>query len=116
MNIVKITTNDEIEVIKCGNDFLKECQTAVNGNIEVVSFEGLVNYRILANEEGLINGMPVNHTAGILRGGYNRYPIVGDVVVVKTTKDDITGLSEKETDLMLRLVGAIVNMRKETAV
>lgn len=57
---------------------LEELQVAVGGYIEFVYIQHDNECLTMAvNEEGLLLGLPVNHTASILA---NRY-IVGDVVI-----------------------------------
>lgn len=62
-----------------GEEFtLEELQRAVGGYIEVVPFWGDPNSVMLANEEGLLIGLPINDKSMELVGK----PLVGDLLVI----------------------------------
>lgn len=80
------TNGEEIEISpENGTDFsLKELYNYVDGYIEVVNLRSENNIMIV-NEEGAINGMPVNHKASMI---YSKefsvnQRIYGDVVICK---------------------------------
>jgi hypothetical protein len=60
----------------------KECQEAVGGYVEPVYLE---DKTILANEEGLVHQLPMNHAATVLAGR----PLVGDVVVLDLSETEL---------------------------
>lgn len=80
------TNGEEIEISpKNGTDFsLKELQNYVDGYIEVVNLRSENNIMIV-NEEGAINGMPVNLKASMIYSKeFNAIQrIYGDVVICK---------------------------------
>lgn len=80
------TNGEEIEISpENGTDFsLKELYNYVDGYIEVVNLRSENNIMIV-NEEGAINGMPVNHKASMIYSKeFNvNQRIYGDVVICK---------------------------------
>lgn len=80
------TNGEEIEISpENGTDFsLKELYNYVDGYIEVVNLRSENNIMIV-NEEGAINGMPVNHKASMIYSNeFNvNQRIYGDVVICK---------------------------------
>jgi hypothetical protein len=70
---IDAATGDATEVAKMT---FKQVQEYVGGYVERVRCEG--DRWLLVNEEGVINGSPVNTTASVLVGG----PIYGNVVAV----------------------------------
>ena len=74
---------------------LWELQYLVNGFIEVVhlpEFEemGII---LLANEEGLLKGLPINHNL-------DPYFFVGNMVALSTDGDEFTGLDEAQQEFL----------------
>lgn len=59
---------------------LEELQSFVNGYIEIIMI-GYEKFMII-NEEGCINGMPLNENASSLVGGF----IFGDVLICKPSE------------------------------
>ena len=70
---IDAATGDATEVAKMT---FKQVQEHVGGYVERVACQG--DRILLVNEEGLINGSPVNTTASVLAG----QPIYGNVVAV----------------------------------
>ena len=103
--IAQIT--DSVVVITAAGDIrvkempitLANLQEAVGGYIETVKFEfGSYSFLMVVNEEGKIKDLPFNLCATKL---YNRYrtpadPIFGDVVILRSTKEELIGLSRSE--------------------
>lgn len=80
------TNGEEIEISpENRTDFsLKELYNYVDGYIEVVNLRSENNIMIV-NEEGAINGMPVNHKASMIysKEFNTNQRIYGDVVICK---------------------------------
>lgn len=75
---IKATGEDEIVNPKNGNDFkLKELQGYVDGLIEIVYLSN--ELIMVVNEEGLIDGYPLNPLASEIAGRL----IAGDVLICK---------------------------------
>jgi hypothetical protein len=58
---------------------LEQCQEAVGGCIDRVPVLGTRDRELVVNDEGLLEGLPLNRTAARLAG----QPIVGDVLLVR---------------------------------
>lgn len=99
MKAFVITTENEIrlEEFKTFMDFGR----AVGGLIEIVYPAGLDPYRMLVNEEGLLEGLPVNRRASKLYGAQ----IVGNAVIAKEGmvdgEPDIVGLNADDIESLL---------------
>ena len=82
-------TREDIELIN-DDALLKTLQEYVGGYIERVN---LGDRDLVVNEEGLIHGLPVNETATLLvnpnLGPVRLMPIVGDVVLLEGTLNDL---------------------------
>ena len=70
-----IKTDGKVEFSKCSKYDLKQMQKIVGGHIELVDLSH--DDFMVINEEGAINGMPINKTASIIYGS----PIFGDVLI-----------------------------------
>lgn len=109
MKGIVISTKDEVSVQEFAEPLYQSLNTAVGGYIEHVRPMRLqAPYRMIANEEGLLLGLPVNNVGSYLYGA-DRHgnAIVGNVVIMKDGynsdgEPDIVGLDESEAaDLFL---------------
>ena len=112
MNIIKVTTRDDLTVMKAEPDFLKGLQKIVGGFIEIVHPKNLPHpFCMVVDDEGRINNKPINKIGSLLYGypTTTRHPIVGDVAFVKTVDlpdgdKDIGGLSDTEASTIMDLI------------
>lgn len=102
MKGVVFTPNEKMYTKDFGQPLYMSIGEEVGGWIEVVHPRGL-EYPLcfVANEEGLLRGLPVNPIGSLWYGTLEHgHPIVGTIVVMKEgeTEDgpDIAGLSDKE--------------------
>ncbi len=81
--IIKTDGAEELFVLPSKNQ-LKIMQKAVGGLIEVVpsTQEGL---SVVCNEEGKIQGLPINYKATVLHR-FSADPLCGDVIIIQTDK------------------------------
>ncbi len=71
---------------------LESLQSCVEGNIEVVHPYDDENVAYICNEEGKVNGLPLNRT--LYDSNNNMYDIIaGNFIVVGLTEDDFTSLT-----------------------
>ena len=109
MYVISVKAIDEMSVVEIGDDSLHKLQKMVGGFIEIVRPRYLREpYVMIVNEEGLLQGLPVNNTGSLLYGAIANYPekphkvpIVGDIVIMKEGFDDegepdILGMEEWE--------------------
>ena len=113
MKAITITTNNLIlltEVKANGHKLYELIRNVIGGHMEHVYAPMLpAEYVMTVNEDGKLNGLPVNQIASFLyksflHGDY----IVGDVIILKLGKykgeSDVVGLSDAEAnDLMNKL-------------
>lgn len=100
MNVLLVQPKSYPKAVTIGSD-LESLQAAVGGNIEVVyPFED--NVGLIMNEEGKIEGLPLNRALRDDQG--ELYDIVaGDFLVVGLTEDDFGSLSPEQMDKFEKL-------------
>lgn len=100
MNVLLVQPESYPKAVTIGSD-LESLQTAVGGNIEVVyPFED--NVGLIMNEEGKIEGLPLNRALRDDQG--ELYDIIaGDFLVVGLTEDDFGSLSPEQMDKFEKL-------------
>lgn len=82
--LTQIKTTGEIIQLHGHDCSLEQAQGYVGGLIENAWTSTDKNLTMFCNEEGLLEGLPVNNWASSLIGT----PIVGDVLIVKNEKKD----------------------------
>ena len=118
---IVLSTECEFEVRDFSAPLHESVGEAVGGWIEIVHPVGLQEpYVMIVNEEGLIDGLPMNIIGSFLYGTFEHgSPIVGDVVFMKQgwTCDgpDIVRLTEEEIENLMAFLGQSGNaaIRKE---
>ena len=100
MNVLLVQPESYPKAVTIGSD-LESLQAAVGGSIEVVyPFED--NVGLIMNEEGKIEGLPLNHALRDDQG--ELYDIIaGDFLVVGLTEDDFGSLSPEQMDKFEKL-------------
>ena len=105
MKGVVVTTNNRVSIRSFGEPLYRTAKEVLGGYMEIVYPRGLNRpYLMLCNDEGLLQGLPVNIFASDVycarEGGY---PIVGNVIIMKEgTNDygepDVIGLEDDEAE------------------
>ena len=121
MKGIVLSTACKFEVRDFSPPLHESVGAAVGGWIEVVHPIGLPDpFVMIVNEEGLIDGLPMNIIGSFLYGTFSHgSPIVGDVVFMKhawtCNGPDIVGLSDEETQNLMAFLGQSENAatRKE---
>lgn len=90
----KLSTTGEVTELSSPVQ-LEDLQSAVGGYIEPVNIHG--KKYLYCNEEGVYAGLPLNPVASFLT---NR-PILGDVVLVEFSKQDIQEIEDLYTDFLM---------------
>ena len=100
MNVLLVQPESYPKSVTIGSD-LESLQAAVGGIIEVVyPFED--NVGLIMNEEGKIEGLPLNRALRDDQG--ELYDIIaGDFLVVGLTEDDFGSLSQEQMDKFEKL-------------
>ena len=100
MNVLLVQPESYPKAVTIGSD-LESLQAAVGGNIEVVyPFEDDVG--LIMNEEGKIEGLPLNRALRDDQG--ELYDIIaGDFLVVGLTEDDFGSLTPEQMDKFEKL-------------
>ena len=100
MNVLLVQPESYPKAVTIGSD-LESLQAAVGGSIEVVyPFE--YNVGLIMNEEGKIEGLPLNRALRDDQG--ELYDIIaGDFLVVGLTEDDFGSLSPEQMDKFEKL-------------
>ena len=100
MNVLLVQPESYPKAVAIGSD-LESLQAAVGGNIEVVyPFEDSVG--LIMNEEGKIEGLPLNRALRDDQG--ELYDIIaGDFLVVGLTEDDFGSLTPEQMDKFEKL-------------
>ncbi|KDA04635.1 hypothetical protein DC31_05755 [Microbacterium sp. CH12i] len=78
---------------------LEDYQRAVGGYIETVDIDG--NHDLIANEEGLIQQLPLNRLASLIA----RRPIVGNAVVVGFKSSEFVDIDDELAGTIRSLAG-----------
>lgn len=94
IKVLRVLPGQAPQVAEIGTK-LEDLQKEVGGYIEFVDLEDGVS--AVANEEGLIHGLPFNR---VLRGSYGETPVVGNFVVVGIdgAEGDTVGLTDKQIE------------------
>lgn len=121
MNGIVITTRNEVRPVMLVEPKLDSMQKFVGGYIEHVRPVNLkAPYCMIVNEEGLLQGLPVNLFGCFLYGSHvHGNPIVGDILILKDDVNefdeaDIVGLSNSEITTLcneLRMMAGIMNKK-----
>ena len=100
MNVLLVQPESYPKPVTIGSD-LESLQAAVGGSIEVVyPYEDAVG--LLMNEEGKINGLPLNRALRDEQG--ELYDIIaGDFLVVGLTEDDFGSLTPEQMEKFEKL-------------
>lgn len=115
MKGILITPDNAVNVLTLEEPFYKGFQKAVGGYFEIVRPISLPGpYRMVINEEGKINGLPINPIASYLYGSHiYGDPIVGNLLILKEGFDDgepdLVGLDDDEIDKLISLFSQITN-------
>lgn len=103
MNGILITTRNEVRPVMLTPPTLDSMQKFVGGYIEHVRPANLKPpYCMIVNEEGLLQGLPVNLLGSFLYGSHvHGNPIVGDILILKDGVNDhgeydLVGLDNSE--------------------
>ena len=101
MNVLLVQPESYPKSVTIGSD-LESLQAAVGGSIEVVyPFEDSVG--LIMNEEGKIEGLPLNRALRDDQG--ELYDIIaGDFLVVGLTEDDFGSLTPEQMDKFEKLI------------
>lgn len=121
MNGILITTRNEVRSVILTPPTLDSMQKFVGGYIEHVCPANLkLPYCMIVNEEGLLQGLPVNLLGSFLYGSHvHGNPIVGDIPILKDGTNehgeaDIVGLDNSEITTLcneLRMMAGIMNKK-----
>lgn len=119
MKGIILSTDNTIEVKDFGEPLYKTVGEAVGGYIEIV-YPALLEkpYLMIVNEEGLLQGLPLNTTGSFLyRTQIHGQPIVGNAVIMKNGyvngEPDIIGLSDNEIIDLINLFKTNFTFLKE---
>ena len=100
MNVLLVQPESYPKSVTIGSD-LKSLQAAVGGSIEVV-YPYDDNVGLIMNEEGKINGLPLNRALRNDQG--ELYDIIaGDFLVVGLTEDDFGSLTPEQLEKFEKL-------------
>ena len=121
MNGIVITTRNEVRPVMLIEPKLDSMQKFVGGYIEHVRPVNLKPpYCMIVNEEGRLDGLPVNLLGCFLYGSHvHGNPIVGDILILKDGinehgEADIVGLDTSEITTLsneFRMMAGVLNKR-----
>ena len=122
MKGIVIKTDNTASIEEFGQPLYQAVGTAVGGFIEIVRPTGLTHPIVMIiNDNGKIEGLPVNILGCILYGTeLHGDPIVGDIVIMQEGfvdgGPDIVGLDDRQADRLLALFNAeLARIREELA-
>ena len=116
MKAILVTTDNAVNVIDLAEPYYKSFQKAVGGFFEIVRPLTITGpYRMLINEEGKIEGLPLNQIGSLLYGSFiHGDPIVGNLLILKEGfvdgEPDLVGLDDKE---IAELIGKLAETYTE---
>ena len=103
MKTVKVTTDNKISIIDVDFNNFKDIQQAIGGHFETVHTQLMTDYFhdpsviMLVDEEGLVNGLPMNALGSALYGTHRHgNPIVGDLIFARAQGEDIVAPEDAE--------------------
>lgn len=119
MKGVVVTTDKTVAVRDFGQPLYKSVGEVVGGLIEIVRPRGLPRpYCMIVNDEGLLEGLPLNEFGSVLYGTqFHGSPIVGNIVIMQESSRngdiDIVGLSDDEAERFIQVAGKHGYVRNE---
>ena len=98
MKAIVIETDGKIYPIDLRKPLYRSASRILEGYFEIVRPRGLARpYCFLANETGLLQGLPRNGIGSWLYQSHiHGHPIAGNIILLKESRDDLVGLDPAE--------------------
>lgn len=98
MKAIVIETDGKIYPVDLRKPLYQSASRILEGYFEIVRPRGLARpYCFLANETGLLQGLPRNGIGSWLYQSHiHGHPIAGNIILLKESRDDLVGLDPAE--------------------